>query len=236
VEEIQQSLKTESGGFRDLFKVELRPALVLGIALQFFQQTCGINTAMYYSATILQMAGFEDKATAVWFSVVVALTNAGFTVVALWLIDRLGRRKLLLGSMVGMILGLISLGLSFYIHQYTTRYSGALAVCSLVLYVAWFALGMGPVPWLVNSEIYPTHVRGLANGVATTVNWASNLLVSMTFLSYIQLVTTAGAFWTFAAVGVVAWLFFFFKLPETKEKTIEEIQHSLQGRKNFAKL
>jgi len=103
-----------------------------------------------------------------------------------------------------------------------------------VIYVAFFATGMGPIPWAVNSEIYPTNVRGLANGVATTVNWASNLLVSMTFLSYIHLVTTAGAFWTFAGVGVVAWLYFFFFLPETRGKSIEEIQANfLKGQKVF---
>jgi len=99
-----------------------------------------------------------------------------------------------------------------------------MAVGSLVVYVAFFAIGMGPIPWTVNAEIYPQNVRGLANGVATTVNWSSNLLVSVTFLSYINLVGSAGAFWTYAGFGVVAWILFFFVLPETRGKSIEEIQ------------
>jgi len=95
----------------------------------------------------------------------------------------------------------------------------------------FFAIGMGHVPWAVNAEIYPLSVRGLANGVATTVNWSANFVVSMSFLSYIRLVGKSGAFWTYACIGVVAFTFFFFALPETKGKTIEEIQTSFRGGK-----
>jgi len=91
---------------------------------------------------------------------------------------------------------------------------------------------MGPVPWAVNSEIYPLKIRSVANSLATTVNWGSNLIVSISFLSYANLVTRAGTFWTYASIGVIAWIYFFFKLPETKGKTMEQIQKELRGHKS----
>jgi len=229
IKEIEESMLQETGGWRELFSPAIRPALLVGISLQAFQQFCGINTAMYYSPTILKFAGFKSNSSAIWFSDAVAFTNALFTVVAIWLIDRVGRRKLLLASMTGLIIGLAALGLSFYLHDRFPDYTGAMALGSLVFYVAFFAIGMGPIPWTVNSEIYPLSVRGLANGVATTVNWTSNLIVSVTFLTYIGLVTKAGAFWTYAGIGVAGWIFFYFLLPETKGKSIEEIQSSFRG-------
>jgi len=98
--------------------------------------------------------------------------------------------------MVGVIFGLAFLGLSFLdsIKVHFGIYAGYLALASLIFYVAFFAIGLGPIPWAVNAEIYPTHVRGLANGIATTANWSSNLLISITFLSYIKLVSASGAF------------------------------------------
>jgi len=187
---------------------------------------------MYYSPTILQMAGYTDNATAIWFSDAVALANALFTILALYLIDRIGRRKLMMGSMLGLTVGLVLIGLSFFLKSHgllSDKIAGFMAVSSLVFYVAFFATGMGPIPWAVNAEIYPLSVRGLANGVATTVNWSANLIVSMTFLSYIELVTTVGAFWTYAAIGAIGTVFFFIVLPETKGKSIEEIQSIFKG-------
>jgi len=236
INEILTGIKEESGGtLKELFqsKAMQRP-LFLGVCLQIFQQFCGINTAMYYSATILKMAGFTSDKQAVWFSTLVAFTNAFFTVVALYFIDRVGRRKLLLTTMVGVIFGLAFLGLSFLdsIKVHFGIYAGYLALASLIFYVAFFAIGLGPIPWAVNAEIYPTHVRGLANGIATTANWSSNLLISITFLSYIKLVSASGAFFTYTAVAVVGFVLFLKILPETKGKTPEEISSYWRTKKN----
>jgi len=230
IAEIKASLTQEQGKLLDLLKPEIRPALLLGCTLQAFQQFCGINTAMYYSPTILKMAGFTKNTEAIWFSNVVACANMIFTIVAVDLIERIGRRKLLLASVTGAMIGLLLLGTSFLISKYIDdKISGFLSIGSLIVYIAFFAIGLGPIPWAVNSEIYPLNIRGVANSVATTVNWGSNLIVSFTFLSYISLVTTAGAFYTFAGIAVLAWIFVFFKLPETKGKTIEEIDAQLRG-------
>jgi len=176
------------------------------------------------------MAGFTKNTEAIWFSNIVAFFNMMFTVVAVDLIERVGRRKLLLTSISGAIFGLVLLGSSFLLSNWIDKkISGYFSIGSFIVYIAFFAIGLGPIPWAVNSEIYPLNIRGAANGVATTVNWSSNLLVSFTFLTYINLVTTAGAFYTFAGIALLSWIFVFFKLPETKGKTIEEIDAQLRG-------
>jgi MFS family permease len=205
----------------------VRPALLVGISLQAFQQFVGINTVMYYSATILFMAGFEERTWAILLSDLVALSNAIFTIVSILLIDRVGRRPLLLSTLVGVVLGLALLGAAFFVKAGNTGY---LALGALIVYVAFFAVGMGPIPWAVNSEIYPLRIRAVANSVATTVNWISNLVVSMTFLTVSEGFTVAGTFWTYGVVAIIAWIFFFFKLPETKGKTMEQIQFEMTGK------
>jgi SP family myo-inositol transporter-like MFS transporter 13 len=146
IEQIQEGLRQESGHFRELFSADVRPALLVGLALQAFQQFCGINTAIYYSPTILKMAGYKKNSTAIWFSDAVAATNALFTCVSLYLVDRVGRRHLLLTSLVGLTIGLTSLGASFFLSDHLSKEgAGIMALCSLIFYVAFFAIGMGPV-------------------------------------------------------------------------------------------
>lgn len=232
VQEIKES-RVSSGmsQFKSiLYDRVIRRALLIGCSLQFFQQFCGINTVMYYSASIIKMAGINDNSKAVWFSTAVAGANAVFTVVSLFLIDRVGRRKLLLSTMIGMIAGLLFLGLAFFFSYRDPKSTGIFAIVSLVLYVAFFATGMGPIPWAVNSEIYPSNFRGIGCGIATTVNWSANLVVSFTFLSYVNAVTPSGAFWTYAGIGIVAWVVIYFILPETKGKSIEQIQQSFSNK------
>ncbi|KAL6074259.1 Inositol transporter 1 [Balamuthia mandrillaris] len=213
--------------WRRLFHPALRPALLVGLSLQAIQQFAGINTAMYYSATIIKMSGRDDQ-DAIRFATFVALSNALFSVVSLLLIDRVGRRKLLFLSMMGTILGLLLLGGSFLLSSSSSStLSGNLAIASLTLYVAFFAIGLGPIPWTVNAEIYPPSVRGLANGLATTVNWATNLIMSMTFLSFVDLVGEAVTFWTYAGVTTMGLVFMYLKLPETRGKSLEQIQAEL---------
>lgn len=227
LDEISMCLRIESGGWRELLSADVRPALLVGISLQAFQQFVGINTVMYYSATILFMAGFEERTWAILLSDLVALSNAIFTIVSILLIDRVGRRPLLLSTLVGVVLGLALLGAAFFVKAGNTGY---LALGALIIYVAFFAVGMGPIPWAVNSEIYPLRIRAVANSVATTVNWISNLVVSMTFLTVSEGFTVAGTFWTYGVVAIIAWIFFFFKLPETKGKTMEQIQFEMTGK------
>lgn len=139
------------------------------------------------------------------------------------LIDRVGRRPLLLASLAGMALSLFALGLAFSLPQLAGSL-GWIAVTGLMVYVGSFAVGLGPVFWLLLSEIYPLRIRGRAMSVATVVNWSANLLVASSFLTLTHLLGKAWTFWSYAAVSVAAWIFAFVLVPETKGRSLEEIE------------
>jgi len=139
------------------------------------------------------------------------------------LIDRIGRRPLLLVSLTGMALSLFVLGLAFSLPKLAGSL-GWIAVGSLMVYVGSFAVGLGPVFWLVLSEIYPLRIRGRAMSVGTVANWTANLVVALTFLTLTQVLGKAGTFWLYAAVTVGAWFFAFYLVPETNGRSLEEIE------------
>ncbi len=191
--------------------------------LAVFQQITGINTVIHYAPMIFQFAGFESASASILATVGVGAVNVAMTVVALLLVDRVGRRPLLLAGLAGMVAGLGALGLAFSLPQLPGP-RGWLAAGSLTLYVGAFAVGLGPVFWLLISEIYPLKTRGLAMSVETAANWGANLLVALTFLTLFQTVGRAPTFWLYALVGIGAWLFAWFFVPETKGRSLEEIE------------
>lgn len=203
VEEERRLLGNKNRYVELLSVPSLRHALVIGVALQVFQQFCGINTVMYYSPTILQLSegdssdedSVESDQQAIYASMIVAGANMLMSFVAVFTIDRIGRKILLLCSLIGVFLALLVLSLSFYATEYSY-----LALIGLVAYIVAFAPGMGPVPWTVNSEIYPLYVRAGANSVSSCSNWVSNLIVSLTFLSLIDWITASGTFILFAVI------------------------------------
>lgn len=199
----------------------LRRALLVGCGLQMLQQFAGINTVLYYSPTIIQMTGLGGggNQTAILSSMVVAGMNSVMTLVALPIIDRFGRRVLLLGSLVGTWLALVILALSFWLG---TDYA-ALSLAALVFYTLAFAPGMGPVPWAINAEIYPQAVRERGNSAATITNWASNLLISLTFLSISSALSPTGAFLLYSNIVLLGFCLVLFCVPETKGRSIEQI-------------
>ena len=220
--EIEASLSQQQGGWRELLSPGLRPALIIGIGLAVFQQFTGINTVIYYAPTIFKFAGFQSAA-AILATAGVGIINVLLTIVALWLLDRAGRRPLLLYGLVGMIVSLGVLGFAFLSPDMTPVMAGV-SVGSVMVYVACFAIGLGPVFWLMISEIYPLKIRGRAMGVAAVANWGSNLLVALTFLSLLRSIGRPWTFWLYALVGLIAWFFVFRRVPETKGKTLEQIE------------
>ncbi|XP_054789826.1 inositol transporter 1-like [Prosopis cineraria] len=211
----------------DVFKFkEIRLAFLAGAGLQAFQQFTGINTVMYYSPTIVQMAGFHSNELALLLSLVVAGMNAAGTVLGIYLIDHAGRRKLALYSLAGVITALILLTMSFLnqTSDSTNGLYGWLAILGLALYIAFFSPGMGPVPWTVNSEIYPEEYRGICGGMAATVNWVSNLIVAQSFLSIAAALGTGSTFLIIAGIAVLAFLFVALYVPETKGLTFDEVE------------
>ncbi len=228
-QEIQSTLSQggEQGKWSDLLSPAVRPALVVGIGLAVLQQITGINTVIYYAPTILQSAGISSASGAILATAGIGIVNVVMTLVSMWLIDRMGRRPLLLIGTAGIVITLGILGFAFL------RPGGGLArvaVVTLMAYVASFAISLGPIFWLLISEIYPLKIRGLAEGTAAASNWAANLLVSLTFLSLVQALGPSRTFWLYALFGVAAWIFAYHLVPETKGRTLEQIERSLHGK------
>ena len=222
------SLGSEGGRFSDLLLPTIRPALILGIGLAVFQQVTGINTVIYYAPHIIQAAGISSASGAILATAGVGLVNAVMTVVSMLLIEGAGRRPLLLTGIVGMIISLGVLGLAFQLSIRSTTLAWV-AVITLMAYVASFAISLGPIFWLLIAEIYPLRIRGLASGIAATSNWTSNLLVSLTFLSLVQVLGPGWTFWLYGLMAIAAWIFSYYLVPETKGRTLEEIEEHWRG-------
>ena len=215
-------------GYKELLAPWIRPALIIGIGLAVFQQITGINTVIYYAPTILEIVGFSAGGAIAATALGVGVVNVGFTILSLFLLDRAGRRLLLLIGLVGMTVSLALLGVVFSLES-TSSAAGLLATICLGLYIASFAISLGPVFWLMISEIYPLNIRGSAMSVAALCNWGSNFLVALTFPVLLATLGGAGAFWLFAVLGIVAWFFVWFLVPETKGRSLEEIEADMRG-------
>ncbi|KAL3505570.1 hypothetical protein ACH5RR_030952 [Cinchona calisaya] len=285
-----------------------RRGLYAGITVQVAQQFVGINTVMYYSASIIQFAGFASNRTAVALSLITTGLNALGSIVSMCFVDRFGRRRLMIISMIGIITCLVVLSGVFFKASASSphiskdesarfggnstcldyarapdasswncmqclqkasdcafcsnganRYSpgaclalddnfksacraerrtwytkgcpskiGFLAVVLLGLYIIMYSPGMGTVPWIVNSEIYPLRYRGIGGGIAAVSNWTSNLIVSETFLTLTEALGSAGTFLLFAGISLVSLVFIFFLVPETKGLPFEEVEKMLE--------
>ena len=232
LQEIESSLARadESGRLADLLAPSVRPALVVGAGLAIFQQVTGINTVIYYAPLIIQSAGISSASGAILATAGIGAVNVVMTIVAMWLIDRMGRRPLLLVGIAGMVVTLGLLGLAFYMSEKSSGPLVWIAVLSMMAYVASFAISLGPIFWLLISEIYPLKIRSSGQGLAAAVNWGSNLLVSLTFLTLLQMIGAASTFWLYGLFAVAAWIFSYFRVPETKGRTLEEIEKFWRAR------
>ncbi|KAG5651467.1 hypothetical protein H0H81_008552 [Sphagnurus paluster] len=219
-----------------LFDPVNRRALVVGCGMQAFQQLCGFNTLMYYSATLFKEIGF-DQPTAV--GLIISGTNFIFTLVALKWIDKIGRRRIMIWSAPGMVFGLTLASVSFHFltkktdgklvdgTQYSTAWS-ALVLLSMIVFVASYATGLGNVPWQ-QGELFGLEVRGLGTSLSTATNWAGNLLIGSTYLSLMDAITPSGAFGFYAGLCLLGWLFVLVCFPETAGLSLEEVQLVFRG-------
>ena len=221
--EASLAVSQEHGSWKDLFSPAVRPALIIGVGLAIIQQITGINTVIYYAPTIIRSSGMPSASGAILATAGIGLVNVLMTVVSMWLIDRVGRRPLLLWSLGGMVVTLGLLGLLFRV-EHNGGSLALLAVITLMAYVASFAVGLGPVFWLLIAEIYPLKIRGEAEGAAASANWTFNFIVSLTFLSLVQSIGTSLSFWVYGLLSVASWFFCYALVPETKGRTLEEIE------------
>ncbi len=222
--EIKQAA-SEEGGLREVFGPQVRPLVMVGLILAVAQQLIGVNTVIYYAPTILKFTGLSTS-SAITQALSVGITNVVFTIVAVLLLDKVGRRALLMVGTTGCILSLTMLGVFFASHGLQHSDSWVALVC-LIVYIASFAVGLGPVFWLMIAEIFPLSVRSPAMSVSTVGNWSANFLVSSFFLTLVGAISREGTFWLYAGLGALALIFFLFRVPETKGRSLEEIGEDL---------
>jgi len=223
-QEIKVASQTSAlrGHVSDLLLPAVRPALIIGIGLAVFQQVTGINTIIYYAPYIIRTAGISSIQGSILATAGIGTVNVVMTLVSMWLIDRVGRRPLLLIGITGMIVSLGALGYIFQLQKGGEL--AGLAVVLLMFYVASFAISLGPIFWLLIAEIYPLRIRGLAAGIAAGTNWLANFAVSLTFLSLLKLLGPSMTFWLYGLLAIGSWLFCYYLVPETKGRTLEEIE------------
>ncbi|TYH19209.1 hypothetical protein ES288_A05G335000v1 [Gossypium darwinii] len=218
-----------------LSNVVVRRGLYAGITVQVAQQFSGINTVMYYSPKNVQFAGFASNETALALSLITSGLNAIGSIVSMVFVDRYGRRRLMLVSMYspGTCLELNTEQRDWcrgtWFKDGCPSEFGFLAVVFLGFYILSYSPGMGTVPWIVNSEIYPLRYRGIGGGLAAVSNWISNLIVSLTFLSLTKALGSAGTFFLFGGVCVIGFSFIYWLVPETKGLPIEEVEKILES-------
>jgi sugar porter (SP) family MFS transporter len=226
--ELRTDLRREGRlpGWGELLDPVVRRPLIVGIGLAIFQQVTGINTVIYFAPTIFQAAGFSSASAAILATAGVGVVNVLLTLVAIQLIDRAGRRALLLTGLAGMGVCLLLLALGFLIGS-SSPALGWITAVSLAAYVGFFAVGLGPVFWLLIAEIFPLYFRGRAMGAAAISNWGFNLLVTVSFLNMIELFGRPGTFLVYAILTAGAFVFTWVLVPETKGRSLEQIEADL---------
>jgi sugar porter (SP) family MFS transporter len=220
---IRESLKLKSGGFAAFKDPALRLALFIGVSLALLQQVTGINTVIYYGPQIFQMAGIASDTASILAQTLVGTVNVLLTLVAIFFVDRLGRKPLLYIGLTGMFFALTTLGIAFA-QPHLSGSLGTIALTSMMIYVGCFAFSLGPIVWLLISEIFPLPVRGLGMSISTLANWVGNFLVSQFFLTMIQKLGRPMTFWVYAALCIVTIVFIRAMVPETKRELLEQIR------------
>ena len=217
--EIETAIAEEDPSFWHIFRPGMRRAVLIGLAMPFIDQSTGINVIINYAPKIFQHSGQEDLA-ALLATIPIGVTNILGTIVAMFLVDRLGRKPLALTGLTGMGLSLALLGLLFQ-----TEYVSQTAVAALMIsFIAFYSVSLGVVVLLLAAEIFPTKVRGRAMSISLVSLWMWCAIVSLTFLSLTEKIGITGSFWLYATMCIFAWLFIWKIVPETKNKTLEEIE------------
>lgn len=219
IKEILLSFEIKSGSFRDLFRPGIFRALLIGISLAMFSQFSGINAIIYYGIKILKEAGL-GSGDAFWGQVTIGIVNTLFTFVAIFTIDKFGRKPLLIWGISGAVIGLLAIGILFALNIA----SSFLLLFFILFYIACFAFSFGPVVWVILSEIYPTRIRGRAMSVATLALWLGVWLVGQFTPFLLETIEAYGTFWLFAITCIPAIFITWKFLPETKSKPLEEIE------------
>lgn len=224
MQEMQRSLSVAvERRWSALFTPAVRRSLLIAVGFTVLQQVTGVNTIIYYGPRIFSLAGVSSDKAAIWATFLVASVNVLATVIALVLVDRLGRKPLLYIGVGGMTVSLLVLSFAFHSKAMAGPTLGMVAMSCLMVYIACFACSMGPIAWILVAEVFPLRLRGRGAAAATLGSGASNFLVSLTFLSLIQAAGNSATFAIYAGFCVLTLVFVRFVIPETKGIELESI-------------
>ena len=226
IRQIKETLKPDANSSNEKFRFKqwMIMPFVVGIGIMFAQICTGINTIIYYAPTIFKIAGFDSNLNAIYATTGIGIVNFLMTIIAIFFTDRLGRKPLLYFGLTGVMLSLLALGCAFQFEAVLGANLKWVAVGSLVAYIVCFAFSLGPIGWILVSEVFPLKVRGLAMSICTVSNFAFNFFVVGSFPILINRLGGAITFWGFAAVSFLCILFVFFFVPETKGISLEQIE------------
>lgn len=241
-DQMAEEIKKEDvhiSGWKELRRPWLRTPLIIAVGIMFFQQFVGINTVIYYSPKIFLTAGFDGTVSAIWAAVGVGAVNVLFTVVSVYFVDRLGRRKLYFIGLAGIVVSLLALSASFLLVNRLGDGGKWLAAGLVFLYVAFYAISIGPLGWLIISEVFPQYIRGIGSSLGSLAVWFFNTIVSFSFFKIIKILSLpgteltvagettgnpAGAFFFYSLVAAAGLLWGYYYIPETKGISLEEIE------------
>lgn len=212
--------------FRQALTGRYLRVILLGVFVSILTQAVGINAIIYYAPTIFEATGFSQAAGATLATVGIGLINFIFTIVAIYLLDRVGRRKLLLTGTCGIVLSLVvlTIGFAMGLGNHSFDY---LILASMLFFIACQAIGTGPACWLIPSEIFPLKIRGTGMGLAVAFNWGANVIVAFLFPIVLDQFGAAVSFGIFLLVAIVAATYFYLQVPETKNISLEQIENNL---------
>ncbi len=236
IREIKEVEREEEGGLSELRAPWVRPALIVAIGLAVFQQIIGINTIIYYAPTTLTNVGYGNAA-AIYANLVIGCINVALTLVAIRFVDRVGRKPLLLGGLVGMVLALVLLGLSSILLPQPSSPTDPAAIVTLLclaVFIASFAATWGPTVWVMLPEVLPLRIRGTAMGLAIFLHWIANFVVSQTFPILLASIGAGLTFLGYAVIGVLAFVFVSAFVTETKGRSLEQIEADLREKTSFS--
>lgn len=219
LQEINNMLRKEEGSFKELFKPGLRRALILGVILAFFSTSTGIGPVTYYAPTIFLEAGFKSASSALLASIIVVLTILLCTFIVIAFVDKIGRKPLLLIGLTGMTVSMAMIGYTYQNPGIDAKW----IIIPILTFVGFFAMSMGDIVWVILAEIYPNKVRGMGMAIGTMVVWLSDFMVSQTF-PWMTETIGKGTYFTYGGISAAAFVFVLFFVPETKGKTLEEIE------------
>lgn len=226
IAEIKNTVKTDE---KVTFQKWMIMPFVVGIGIMFAQICTGINTIIYYAPTIFKTAGFDSNIAAIYATTGIGIVNFLMTIVAVFFTDRLGRKPLLYFGLTGVMLSLFALGTSFAFVDTLGENLKWVAVGSLITYIICFAMSLGPIGWILVSEVFPLKIRGIAMSICTVSNFAFNFIVVASFPVLLHRIGGAWTFWIFALVSLLCIVFVYFFVPETKGISLEDIESNLKN-------